>query len=75
MKGLIKESFEQNPNAIAKLLATGNTELTHTQDKSKWGTEFPRLLMEVRSELANSKTLESLGFSPEEIGKILKSIC
>lgn len=51
MKDLIKSSFEQNPDALAKLLATGNAELTHTQDKSKWGTEFPRLLMEVREEL------------------------
>jgi hypothetical protein len=35
----------------SKLLATGNAKLTHTQDKGKWGTEFPRLLMEVRDEL------------------------
>jgi len=51
MKDLIKESFEQNPDALAKLLATGNAELTHTQDTTKWGKEFPRLLMEVREEL------------------------
>jgi len=51
MKDLIKESFEQNPEALQKLLATGNAKLTHTQDKGKWGTEFPRLLMEVRDEL------------------------
>ena len=44
-------SFEQNPDALAKLLATGNATLTHTQDKGKWGTEFPKLLMEVRDEL------------------------
>jgi predicted NAD-dependent protein-ADP-ribosyltransferase YbiA (DUF1768 family) len=75
MKELMYDSFKQNPNALRRLLATGKAELTHTQDKTKWGTEFPKLLMEVRSELANSKTLESLGFSPEEIGKILKSIC
>ena len=36
---------------MAKLLATGNATLTHTQDKGKWGTEFPKLLMEVREEL------------------------
>ena len=51
MKTLIKESFQQNPNALAKLLATGDATLTHTQDKTRWGTEFPKLLMEVRSEL------------------------
>jgi len=52
MKTLLKASFEQNPQALQRLLATGNEELTHTQDKGKWGTEFPKLLMEVRSELA-----------------------
>jgi len=51
MKDLIKQSFEQNPDALSKLLVTGNATLTHTQDKGKWGTEFPKLLMEVRSEL------------------------
>jgi predicted NAD-dependent protein-ADP-ribosyltransferase YbiA (DUF1768 family) len=51
MKGLLLESFKQNPNALAKLLATGDATLTHTQDKGKWGTEFPRILMEVRTEL------------------------
>lgn len=55
MKLLIKSSFEQNPDALAKLLATGNATLTHTQDKGKWGTEFPRLLMEVRNELSPSQ--------------------
>ena len=75
MKKAMIASFSQNPSALKSLLATGKAELTHTQDNTKWGKEFPKLLMEVRSELANSKTLESLGFSPEEIGKILKSIC
>jgi hypothetical protein len=51
MKELIKASFEQNPQALQRLLATGDATLTHTQDKSKWGTEFPKLLMEVRDEL------------------------
>jgi predicted NAD-dependent protein-ADP-ribosyltransferase YbiA (DUF1768 family) len=51
MKALLKDSFQQNPDALASLLATGNAELTHTQDKGKWGAEFPRLLMEVRAEL------------------------
>ena len=51
MKNILTLSFEQNPDALSKLLATGNATLTHTQDKGKWGTEFPRLLMEVREEL------------------------
>lgn len=55
MKQLLKESFEQNPQAAQKLLDTGNATLTHTQDKSKWKTEFPRLLMEVRDELRKSQ--------------------
>ena len=57
MKMLIKSSFEQNPDALAKLLATGNATLTHTQDKGKWGTEFPKLLMEVRNELSPTQTV------------------
>ena len=51
MKQLLKESFEQNPQALQILLSTGNATLTHVQDNSKWGKEFPRLLMEVREEL------------------------
>ena len=51
MKKGLTESFKQNPQALQRLLATGTATLTHTQDKGKWGTEFPRLLMEVRDEL------------------------
>jgi len=51
MKELLLQSFRQNPEALAKLSATGDAILTHTQDKGKWGTEFPRLLMQVRAEL------------------------
>jgi hypothetical protein len=60
MKDLLKESFAQNPNALQVLLVTGNAELTHTQDKSKWGTEFPKLLMEVRKELGQQIKPEGL---------------
>ena len=56
MKQLLKESFEQNPQAAQKLLDTGNATLTHNQDESKWKTEFPRLLMEVRDELRKSQS-------------------
>jgi predicted NAD-dependent protein-ADP-ribosyltransferase YbiA (DUF1768 family) len=55
MKDGLYYSFEQNPDALAKLLATGNATLTHTQDKGKWGTEFPKLLMEVREELKSQQ--------------------
>lgn len=51
MKQLLKESFEQNPQALQRLLNTGNATLTHVQDNGKWGKEFPKLLMEVREEL------------------------
>lgn len=51
MKQLLQESFEQNPDAAKALLDTGDAQLTHLQDNSKWKTEFPRLLMEVRDEL------------------------
>lgn len=55
MKNLILASFEQNPQALQQLLATGNAELTHTQDRGKWGKEFPKLLMEVRGELSSNE--------------------
>lgn len=51
MKQLLRESFEQNPQALQRLLSTGNSILTHIQDNGKWGKEFPKLLMEVRYEL------------------------
>lgn len=63
MKALLKASFEQNSQAAQRLLNTGNATLTHTQDKSKWGTEFPRLLMEVREELRK----ENIGTETEVI--------
>ena len=57
MKSLIKASFEQNPEALAKLKETGNGKLTHTQDKSRWNNEFPKILMEVRKELVGEKSV------------------
>ena len=56
MKELLRLSFLQNPRALQRLLATGNATLTHIQDRGKWGTEFPRILMEVRDELRNQQT-------------------
>lgn len=59
MKALIKASFSQNPDAAQRLIDTSNATLTHTQDESKWSTEFPRILMEVREELKKEKGIES----------------
>jgi alkylated DNA repair dioxygenase AlkB/predicted NAD-dependent protein-ADP-ribosyltransferase YbiA (DUF1768 family) len=56
MKDLLKTSFKQNPEALASLLATGDAELTHIQDKGNWGKEFPKLLIEVRNELRPNAT-------------------
>jgi hypothetical protein len=64
MFDMVWESFEQNPDALAKLLATGNATLTHTQDKTKWGTEFPRLLMKVRDELRGDQPTVSKSETP-----------
>lgn len=59
MKALIKASFSQNLDAAQRLIDTGDATLTHTQDESKWSTEFPRILMEVREELKKEKGIES----------------
>lgn len=64
MKQLILDSFEQNPEALQRLLSTGNATLTHTQDKGKWGTEFPRILMEVRDELKPVEGSAETTFQP-----------
>lgn len=58
MRDLLLESFSQNPEALNKLLSTGDVTLTHTQDKGKWGTEFPKILMEVRELLRNRSNIE-----------------
>lgn len=58
MRDLLLESFSQNPEALNRLLSTGDVTLTHTQDKGKWGTEFPKILMEVRESLRNRSNIE-----------------
>ena len=58
MHDLIYTSFEQNPEALKRLLSTDDAILTHTQDKGKWGTEFPRILMEVRESFKNQLNIE-----------------
>lgn len=58
MRDLLLESFSQNPEALNRLLSTGDVTLTHTQDKGKWGTEFPKILMEVRELLRNKSNIK-----------------
>lgn len=58
MRDLLLESFSQNPEALNRLLSTGGATLTHTQDKGKWSTEFPKILMEVRELLRNRSNIE-----------------
>ena len=72
MKTSLLESFKQNPDALQKLLATGNAELTHTQDKTRWGKEFPKLLMEVREELKGLPVPEVTITNDIEIGQYVK---
>ena len=81
MKQLLKESFEQNPQALQRLLNTGNATLTHVQDNSKWGKEFPKLLMEVREELRkkqdsyNVKNDQDIKDDLKELGKRRQDDC
>lgn len=81
MKQLLKESFEQNPQALQRLLSTGNSILTHIQDNGKWGKEFPRLLMEVREELRkkqdsyNVKNDQDIKDDLKELGKRRQDDC
>lgn len=51
MKALMVASFQQNPVAAGRLVATGDTVFTHSQDKGIWKDEFPRILTEVRAAL------------------------
>ena len=81
MKQLLKESFEQNPQALQILLSTGNATLAHVQDNSKWGKEFPKLLMEVREELRKKqdsykvKNDQDIKYDLKELGKRRQDDC
>lgn len=55
MKALIRASLKQNPKALQVLLATGNSSLTHIQDKSMWRTQFPIILEELREEFRGTQ--------------------
>ena len=63
----MKASFEQNQKALSKLLETGNAELTHTQDRGKWGKLFPKLLMEVRAELGGEPFVKQKVSKPVKV--------
>lgn len=67
METIVEQSFEQNPEALKVLLATGNATLTHTQDKTKWRTEFPRILMNVRTKLAEDVKTPEAPDNPESV--------
>lgn len=55
MKALIRASLKQNPKTLQALLATGNSSLTHIQDKSMWRTQFPIILEELREEFRGTQ--------------------
>lgn len=73
----IRMSFSANPESLKILLLTGNSLLTHEQEKSRWKTEFPRILMKVRSDF-QGQTLDETGeycsVSSIEIKSIKKGI-
>lgn len=55
MKALIRASLKQNPKALQVLLATGNSSITHIQDRSMWRTQFPIILEELREEFRGTQ--------------------
>lgn len=61
MEKLMLASFKQNPAAAKRLLATGDARITHTQDKGVWANLFPRILMDVRTTLADSSAGDGAG--------------
>ena len=68
MKELMLESFRKNPNALAKLLATGNATLTHKfKGEEQDNGRFSKILMEVRNELRGTQTTETREYTPENI--------
>ena len=61
LKQAMQIYYKHNTEAAKLLLSTGNKQLTHTQaNKSKWGEEFPKILMEIRTELQSNNSNESL---------------
>ncbi len=52
MRTGILESFRQNPEEMKRLTKLTAVTFTHANDRSKWAEAFPRILTEVRDELA-----------------------
>jgi len=67
MKNLMRESFNQNPKAKEKLLATGTRTITHKGGKTTdiFTKVFPQQLMELRAEFAKEKPLPAEIETPE----------
>ena len=64
MKELILESFKQNPDALAKLLATGNATLTHKYEGLEQDNgRFSKILMEVRDELRGTTQQDTTDYT------------
>ena len=59
MEGLMRASFEQNPDAQQALINTGNAVLTHTQDRGVWRTKFPEILIGLRTEFQGEVAQET----------------
>jgi predicted NAD-dependent protein-ADP-ribosyltransferase YbiA (DUF1768 family) len=66
MKSLITASFEQNPAELQKLIATGDTTLTHIGGDKYFEKRFPEILMEVRAELGAPGNQMQLDLTKEQ---------
>ena len=51
MLNLMYDSYVQNPDKAQLLLNTGEATITHTQDNTRWKTDFPEVVMTVRDML------------------------
>lgn len=71
MKALIRASLKQNPKALQALLATGNSSLTHIQDRSMWRTQFPIILEELREEFRGSDYVNLDNFMTVKSDKVI----
>lgn len=71
MKTLIRVSLKQNPKALQALLATGNSSLTHIQDRSVWKTQFPIILEELRDEFRGSDYVNLDNFMTVKSDKVI----
>lgn len=58
MRDMIWCSFDMNPSFKDKLINTGDTKITHHQDRTKWQYTFPRILSSVRHEFIRRKLVK-----------------